>query len=332
MGSVQRTLAMALTLALGSAFMPLGCGGSGGGFGPTIPGQGDVVVPEGVALELRTCAARHTDHLGLGRARYSISFDVKLANDGQVDAVALRDSTLGDEELEACMASALRLLSEDDLLLRRADSRPLGPVAPASRALLGQGPAGLANCFDSPPCLLILHVMAAFTVYVYVQATSHPGTRTHPPPAIATPPAVPTAVSMATAMPTTTAPPMPTTLPLADEDLWRKCTQQHDTYKATEKEDAGYARRTDPLENLLHNSKASAQQRVDFCSLLDERTKVVQRVYKERLKYIELDCDKFDWFNKGTTKAQRLADHQRALNKVDAELKNIYDLNKRFCQ
>jgi hypothetical protein len=147
-----------------------------------------------------------------------------------------------------------------------------------------------------------------------------------------TPPAVPTAVSMATAMPTTTAPPMPTTMPLADEDLWRKCQQQHETYKKTEDEAADVAKRTRPLENLLQNNKWSAQERVEFCSLLAQKTKLVQRVYKERSKYIELDCDKFDWFNTGRTAAGRLASHELELNKVDARLKNLYDLKKRFCQ
>lgn len=132
-------------------------------------------------------------------------------------------------------------------------------------------------------------------------------------------------------MPTTTAPPMPTAMPLADQELWRKCQQQHETYKKTDKEAGSYAKRMDPLENLLQNNQASAQQRVEYCSLLDERIKLVKRLYKERLRYIELDCDKFDWFNTGTTAAERLASHQRELNKVDVHLKNLYNLNKRFC-
>ena len=95
--------------------------------GPGIPAQGDGAVPERVALELRTCTLAHEDHLAVGHARYSISFDVRLADDGQVDAVKLRDSTLEDEPLEACMASALRVLSEDDLLLRRGENLPRLP-------------------------------------------------------------------------------------------------------------------------------------------------------------------------------------------------------------
>jgi hypothetical protein len=164
-------LSLGFTMSLGFAFTPLGCGGSAGGFGPAVPEQGDAEVPEGVALQLRTCAGAHTDHLG--RARHSVSFDVKLANDGQIDAVALRDSTLDDEELEACMASALRLLSEDDLPMRRSDSGPRGPVAPESRMLLGQEEA--LACLSSPPCLLTVGFLigaAYITVQIYVHATA----------------------------------------------------------------------------------------------------------------------------------------------------------------
>jgi hypothetical protein len=133
--------------------------------------------------------------------------------------VALRASTLADEDLEACMAHALRSLSEDDLTMRRAEALPRGPVAPESRALLGANPAALAAaaCVAQPElCVLTLGILAVGTyivVEVYVQPSTHPGTRTHPRPAVTTPPAVPTAVSMATAMPTTTAIPVPRRYP-----------------------------------------------------------------------------------------------------------------------
>jgi hypothetical protein len=171
MGSIQRTLAMVLTLALGPAFMPLGCGGSGRG--PAVPGQGAAEVPERIALQIRTCGIGHMPHLE--RADQWISFEVKLANNGEVDSVALRDSTLDDEELEACMASALRELSEDDLSMRRSENLPRGPVAPESRALLGQEEAAL-GCLASPPCLLTLGFLlgaAYITVQIYVHASSN---------------------------------------------------------------------------------------------------------------------------------------------------------------
>lgn len=114
----------------------------------------------------------HRNHLE--SVEPSISFDVKLAGDGTVDSLALRDSTLGDEELELCMASALRSLSEDDLPLRQPESSLRRPVAPESRALEGH-PEVLAACLVSPPCLLTLVVLAGatyITVALYVDATN----------------------------------------------------------------------------------------------------------------------------------------------------------------
>jgi hypothetical protein len=163
----------ALIVALGFTFTPMGCGSS-------VPGaaHGDAEVPEGVALRFRTCAVEHRRHLR--PAEHSVRFDVKLAKDGQVDSVALRDSTLGDEDLEDCMASALRSLSADDLPMRRSDSRRRGPVAPESRALFGQSEAALA-CLASPPCLLTLTFLigaAYITVHIYLYALSQSSTDT----------------------------------------------------------------------------------------------------------------------------------------------------------
>ena len=158
---------LCLGVALAITFPPLGCGGSGGRVA-----QGDAEVPGSVAWQLRSCAAEHTHLKGEG---HSISFDVKLAHDGNVDGVALRASTLADEGLEACMAGALRSLSLGDLPLRRADLDRRGPVSSESRALLGQEEV-LAGCLASPPCLLTLTVLVGATyiaVKLYVYAMSH---------------------------------------------------------------------------------------------------------------------------------------------------------------
>ena len=165
-------LSSGLSLALGFAFTPLGCGSSGRG-----PAHGDAEVPEGVALRIRTCAVKHRTHLRT--AEHSVRFDVKLANDGRVDSVALKDSTLGDQDLEDCMAGALRSLSADDLPMRRSDSRRRGPVAPESRALVGQTQA--LACLASPPCLLTLAFLIGasyITVQIYLHALSTAATET----------------------------------------------------------------------------------------------------------------------------------------------------------
>jgi hypothetical protein len=163
--SIKRlALSLGLTLGLGYAFTPLGCGG-------VMPAA---EVPEDVARLLRGCALDHRKHLG--SVRHSVSFEVKFDSDGEVDSVVLRESTLGDELLELCMASALRSLSEDDLPLRRSEDRPRGSGAPESRAFLGQEEV-LAACLASPPCLLTLAILmgaAYVTVNLYVHASSKP--------------------------------------------------------------------------------------------------------------------------------------------------------------
>jgi hypothetical protein len=172
---MSRMHTCAATLCLGVAmavlFPPLGCGGS--------PARRDAEVPGSVAFQLQRCAAEHTH---LRDVRHSVSYDVKLARDGSVDAVALRDSTLSDEGLEACMAGALRSLSLDDLPLRRAELGRRGPVSAESRALLGQEEI-LLGCIASPPCLLTGLVLVGgiyISVQLYVYAMSRYKPRTAP--------------------------------------------------------------------------------------------------------------------------------------------------------
>ena len=193
--SVVRWAAAVLAVTATLGFAPLGCSSSGGRLG--VAGQGDAELPDGVAREIRTCAANHMHHLS--SSEHTVSFDVKLAGNGEVDSIALLESTLGDEGLEACMAKALRSLSGDDLPLRHSSSRPRGPVAPEARALLGQTQA--LSCLSSPPCLLALafFIGAAYVaVQIYVHAAQ--SSSAEPKPRTA---------------PTTTT--MPTAVPVADE-------------------------------------------------------------------------------------------------------------------
>lgn len=164
---------MGLTCLLSLALPALGCGSSGGGPASTAAGQHDAEIPEGIALQLRTCAAEHEAHLG--RGQHFVTFEVKLASDGEVDSVAIHDSTLRDDDLELCMAKALRGFSEDDLLLRRSDVGPRRFVTPESRGLMSQAQA--LTCFASPPCVLALALVigaayVAVTVLVHAAAES----------------------------------------------------------------------------------------------------------------------------------------------------------------
>lgn len=176
---VVRWAAAALVVTATLGFAPSGCGSSGGRLG--VAGQGDAELPDGVAREIRTCAANHMHHLS--SSEHTVSFDVKLASNGEVDSIALLESTLGDEELETCMAKALRSLSGDDLPLRHSSSHPQGPLAPEARALLGQTQA--LSCLSSPPCLLALafFIGAAYVavqIYVHAAQSSTAKPRTAP--------------------------------------------------------------------------------------------------------------------------------------------------------
>lgn len=192
--SIKRTaLSAGLALALGVGLTPLGCGSSRGSVFAG-PGQGDAKVPDDVARQIRTCTAEHMGHLPPGE--HSISFDVELTKEGDVDAVGLRESTLGDEGLELCIARALRSISADDLPLGRSENRLRGPVAPEARALLGQTQA--LSCLTSPPCLLAVafFIGAAYvTVQIFVHAAAQSST------AKPEPRTAPTATTMPTAAP-----------------------------------------------------------------------------------------------------------------------------------
>jgi hypothetical protein len=160
---------LGVTLALGLVLAPEGCGG----------GAPILEVPATIQGQIRACAAEHRHHLGEGA--HSIGFDVKFADDGHVDFVDLRESTLGDQVLEQCLVSALRSFSEDEFLALRPEDRPRTPVAPESRALLGMAPAtvpAVAACIASLPCVLSVgFLMGAtyITVTFFVQRTSKHG-------------------------------------------------------------------------------------------------------------------------------------------------------------
>jgi hypothetical protein len=126
-------------------------------------------------------------------------------------------------------------------------------------------------------------------------------------------------------------PVMRSDLSRAEQELWRTCNQLHDTYKNTQDEGADYASRSNLIEERLENNRATAQDRVDYCALLDKLIQVVQREHRERTKYIKFGCDKINWFDDDTTEDERRASHQAALSQIDTQLRNLYQSRKAFC-
>lgn len=164
--SVIRGLALSFVVGLTVA---TGCGSS---FKPPQEGNADGAIPEEVAVQIRTCAAKYMGDLP--PHDQTISFEVKLASDGEVDSIALHSSTVSHEALEACMAKAIRKLSEDQLSLRGSRRGRGGAFSPEQSRFLGQEELAV-GCLASPPCLLTVGFVIAATylvVAIYVQSTS----------------------------------------------------------------------------------------------------------------------------------------------------------------
>jgi hypothetical protein len=127
-------------------------------------------------------------------------------------------------------------------------------------------------------------------------------------------------------------PVMPTGLSRADQELWKGCKDLHDVYKTvTQASAAALSTQLQPLALALHGNRATPQQRIDFCRLLDERIELSKQLHRERNTYIKMDCDRFDWFNQGRTAAERRADHIAERDHVSREITNLYELRTRFC-
>lgn len=130
-------------------------------------------------------------------------------------------------------------------------------------------------------------------------------------------------------------PVMPAGLPVADHALWRRCMEQHETYHATQAEAAAYADRMDPIEDDLHNRRGTEEQlrqrALEFCMMLDQRMRIVERLHRERRRYVLDGCDRFDWYNTGNTEAERRAAHVAELDAVARQLDNLRARRRRFC-
>ncbi|HRI65654.1 MAG TPA: hypothetical protein PK156_15510 [Polyangium sp.] len=191
---------MGFLVGLGLAVVPSGgCGG--------VHPVADM--PVGLAGPIRSCAVMHEHHLAA--SDHTVKFDVALVN-GQVESLVLIESTLGDEELERCLASEIRSFTMDDLPLRGSANLEHEVAQPESRELLGNPAVPLAACLASPPCLLGLVVVmgaAVITVQLTVYSATMTATATATPATTATPTPTATATPKPTATPTTTSPPIP---------------------------------------------------------------------------------------------------------------------------
>ncbi len=194
-------LPVGFLVGLGLAVVPSGgCGG-----GPPV-----AEMPVRLADPIRACAVMHEHHLTA--SDHTVKFDVGLVN-GQVDSIVLVQSTLFDEELERCLATAIRSFTVDDLPLRGSANLERDPVQSESRELFGNPAVPVAACLASPPCLLGLVVIVGATaitmqLVIYSATTTAPITATPATTATPVPTTTATATPTATATTTTTSPPI----------------------------------------------------------------------------------------------------------------------------
>ena len=59
---------------------------------------------------------------------------------------------------------------------------------------------------------------------------------------------------------------------------------------------------------------------------------MLQRLHQQRKRYIDSDCDKFDWYNEGRTAAERKQDHEKELDAVDKQIKNARASQQKYCK
>jgi hypothetical protein len=126
-------------------------------------------------------------------------------------------------------------------------------------------------------------------------------------------------------------PVMPKGLSRTEKELWKACNELYKKYKATQDDFAEVADRMDPLKNALNQNRATPQDRLTFCALLNERIEIGERLKQRRRDYMNMDCDKFDWFNRGTTPEERFRKHEDEWGNVKASLANLRELLHKFC-
>jgi hypothetical protein len=158
-------LSIGLTLSLGVAAMPLGCGGSEEvTSAPVRPSRKAPQVPEQVVEQLTDCANQVPARFSSAEpARHNIQFDVQVSKDGRAISVQIKDSTLGGDGVEACMAGVLQGMTLPLRAMAMESSEPVTQrsVSPQSRGLVAH-PGALVSVALGP----VLIAGAAFIVVV----------------------------------------------------------------------------------------------------------------------------------------------------------------------
>jgi hypothetical protein len=151
-------LSLGLTVALGFAFTPLGCGGSQEVASP--PAKTTSGIPKRVAVGLADCARGGAARLQ--PASYTVRFNVHVSPGGEARWVELVGSTLGDRDVEDCMKGAFQSVvwPVPAAALRSSEAETGDSTAPHARGLIAQGFAPPVTPTMAGPFELFLRLKA----------------------------------------------------------------------------------------------------------------------------------------------------------------------------
>jgi hypothetical protein len=100
----------------------------------------------------------------------------------------------------------------------------------------------------------------------------------------------------------------------------------HDEYKDLQGESAKLSTKAEKINSQLNQRQPPAmrsQRLAALSNVLSEQLEVSKRHLATRRKYMQRGCDRWDWFNRGTTEAERRADHQAAADQVQNQIDNL---------
>lgn len=127
-------------------------------------------------------------------------------------------------------------------------------------------------------------------------------------------------------------PVMPATLSAADQELWKECSALRDTYKQTQSAGAKQSAAIKPaLDDMANNRPVTPADKLALCHALVALIQTLKQLMQERQDYVNEDCDKFDWFNQGTTQQARKQAHEKEVENVGRQIKNIEKWQQKFC-
>lgn len=119
-------------------------------------------------------------------------------------------------------------------------------------------------------------------------------------------------------------PVMPPGLSKEDRQLFKDCVKQYKKYDRLKKEEAKYKRRQiGNLRKVLRDNPRNAQAAQQLRDIMAAKAIRAQEVIDERKKYVKMGCDKFDYFQEGTSEQERRERHEGEIDHVQRQVNNL---------